>query len=980
MNPLSQFQITNHWRWLVPAFWLASASLSPAQTATPSPSAAATPGQKLPSGLVKGILEEDANLDLHAAIKSYQSVLSQFEEQRPNVANAIFRLGECYRKLGQTNEANAQYERVLREFSDQIRLVELSRAYLGSTNPALATAAAVGAATPFDIVADGQALHPATQKEHDELIRIIALVKDSPDLVNSHADNGDFLLANAASLDQLSVAEYLLAHGADVNASGRGSHPAALVNAAGRGHKTMTQLLLAHGADVNALDSYGYNALLSAAGSGFKAVVDVLLEHGAKVNIKNKSGLTPLHVSLNFIAVTELLLAHGAEVNAKDAGGMTPLVRAAWLDGSQPSEATVAAAKLLLKAHADPNISENHGWTALHYASRGGQIAMVELLLNYHAEIDPRENYGRTPLWIAFLDRREFDTDLGQLSFDQSQNLLHLWWERKETVEILLKNHAKIDAKDKLGRTALVVSALHLNREEVEFLLAHGADVNAKDTNGWTALIHLATGQGPGSPGIIPPANDIGELLLANGAMIDAKDTSGQTALHQDVRWDRPEWARWLLDHKADVNAKDILGQTPLIVAIATGHWSMVNTLLERRANENIADNLGRTPLHYSVSMPPTDGLGLNPAVAALIAHGADVNAKDVAGRTPLMAAISAAQWVMVKPLLDHQANVNLTDENGLSPLDYLLATDPTPVTPNVLGLLLSYKADVNAKDNEGRTPLLFAIAKVNTRNVEVLLDAGADAKVKDNSGHTALQVLDNTFATGKGRLLEEPARSSIRANLAQILLNHGAIAPTTRKASGADDGGVPPAANPARNGAPGTVFFNGEVMGKFTLLAGQPKYLSEAVLEMKPPDSANLKKVRLIRLDNSTGKSKTILVNVEEILGKKLKDKDYLLEDGDRVVISREQGSVIFYGEIKGTMPLEVGQPKYLSEAIFEMKPSEHADLKSVKLIRQEAGVATPKTFVVNVEEILSKGLKVKDIVLQDGDAIRISPKMSNF
>src|SRR3989442_2039567 len=73
--------------------------------------------------LQKGLFEEEANHNLEAAIKAYQSVLQQTDEQRKLAATAIFRLGECYRKLGQTNEATAQYERILREFSDQGPLV-----------------------------------------------------------------------------------------------------------------------------------------------------------------------------------------------------------------------------------------------------------------------------------------------------------------------------------------------------------------------------------------------------------------------------------------------------------------------------------------------------------------------------------------------------------------------------------------------------------------------------------------------------------------------------------------------------------------------------------------------------------------------------------------------------------------------------------------------------------------------------------------
>ena len=85
------------------------------------------------AAVLTGILEEDLNLDLNAAIQSYQSLVSQFDAQRPLAANAIFRMAECYRRLGRMEEARSQYARILREFADQAPLLRLSRKY--AANP-----------------------------------------------------------------------------------------------------------------------------------------------------------------------------------------------------------------------------------------------------------------------------------------------------------------------------------------------------------------------------------------------------------------------------------------------------------------------------------------------------------------------------------------------------------------------------------------------------------------------------------------------------------------------------------------------------------------------------------------------------------------------------------------------------------------------------------------------------------------------------
>ena len=75
----------------------------------------------LSAALQKGLFEEEAAQDLNAAMQSYQAVANPFDKDRLLAATAIFRLGECYRKLGRTNEALAQYDRIVREFRTKER-------------------------------------------------------------------------------------------------------------------------------------------------------------------------------------------------------------------------------------------------------------------------------------------------------------------------------------------------------------------------------------------------------------------------------------------------------------------------------------------------------------------------------------------------------------------------------------------------------------------------------------------------------------------------------------------------------------------------------------------------------------------------------------------------------------------------------------------------------------------------------------------
>src|SRR4051812_20833097 len=77
--------------------------------------------------LQQGLFEEQANRNLNAAISNYQSLAAQFDQNRQLAATAVFRLGECYRMQGRTNEAAAEYRRIINEFTAETALAELSR-------------------------------------------------------------------------------------------------------------------------------------------------------------------------------------------------------------------------------------------------------------------------------------------------------------------------------------------------------------------------------------------------------------------------------------------------------------------------------------------------------------------------------------------------------------------------------------------------------------------------------------------------------------------------------------------------------------------------------------------------------------------------------------------------------------------------------------------------------------------------------------
>jgi tetratricopeptide (TPR) repeat protein len=96
--------------------------------ARPSPGAPIT-------ALTRNMLDEELNSDPQAAAKNYEAMIASFDQQRESAAQAIFRLGESYRKMGRIEEARSMYARILREFVDFPDLAKLSQRMLSENAP-----------------------------------------------------------------------------------------------------------------------------------------------------------------------------------------------------------------------------------------------------------------------------------------------------------------------------------------------------------------------------------------------------------------------------------------------------------------------------------------------------------------------------------------------------------------------------------------------------------------------------------------------------------------------------------------------------------------------------------------------------------------------------------------------------------------------------------------------------------------------------
>lgn len=128
--------------------------------------------------------------------------------------------------------------------------------------------------------------------------------------------------------------------------------------------------------------------------------------------------------------------------------------------------------------------------------------------------------------------------------------------------------------------------------------------------------------------------------------------------------------------------------------------------------------------------------------VQALIAAGADVNARDDCEHTPLMRAAFAGHAAVVSVLVAAGSGLQAPDNcGGPSPLHWAILGERPRSRPACVSALLAAGAPLDALDGCGRQPLHTAAGLGNAECMQLLLEAGASLHCTDVYGHTPLHI-----------------------------------------------------------------------------------------------------------------------------------------------------------------------------------------------------------------------------------------------
>jgi ankyrin repeat protein len=465
---------------------------------------------------------------------------------------------------------------------------------------------------------------------------------------------------------------------------------------------------------------------------------------------------------------------------------------------AQRGDATVALAAI--EDGVDVNGKSPDGTTALHWAVYRDNLALVERLIAAGADVMAANEFGSTPLAEA--------ATVGNAA----------------VIEALLKAGAAVDAPGSDGQTALMVVARSGNTAAAEVLLTHGADVNARER--WreqTALMWAAAQNQPA----------MAALLIERGADVDARSAvndwprqvtgeprrmyrpfGGLTPLLFAAREGCLECARSLIEAGAKIDLPDPKGVTALFLAIDNFHFDTAKVLIEAGANPNKWDWWGRTPLYSAVdvntlphggradrrSVDTTTSIeiiellleaGAWPNVQLKLLppyrHIGDDRGCDnmlVTGTTPLLRAAKTFDTAAVELLIEHDANVDLPNDGGITPvmaasgigsvecdprgygpgIPHYVAPDTEEKSIATLKLLLDAGANIHARTvsgragarSPGRTALFGAAFWGWSDVVDYLVARGAKIAVAERGGLTPVDAaMGRAGGHGRGSTIE---------------------------------------------------------------------------------------------------------------------------------------------------------------------------------------------------------------------------------
>ena len=621
--------------------------------------------------------------------------------------------------------------------------------------------------------ADGNtALHMSARVNDEDLTTFLIIKGANTELKNNF---GETALHVAVKGDAYASARALTTNGADIfalDAEGM----SALETAMARGEIYYDIMINEKTAQLKDENS-GNSIVHYFVSTQNKKAIDFCINKKLPIDKKNSAGLTPLALALKdpksitlAQIAADLLFAGAAPVQCdaryfeeallqrnmslRMSDGQTPLHFAAIYGHT-------GIAQYLLENGADTKAQDISGGTPLHEACRYGNTEIARLLISGGANVNAQDSLGKSPLLLLIPQEKQPEIYGLLLSNGANVNqkdtfgdtILHVASMSKISPEILrifTEAGADINIRNKKGLTPIATSIEHSQAEQVNFFALNGADIHAEDAKKNTPLTS-----------VLKRTDDLYKSLVIkqNASSVDSEgNTPLLVALKMNAAFDKIEWIAGL---DANVNARNRDGESALFVAVQKNNRAAGELLLSRNADifaantQNICplrlsleskngseewmlnsstitarDGSGNTALHYASEWSlPNDALNL------LIQKGADVNAVNGNGETPVFSAAKADNAAAIDLLVKRGASLAARDNLGSGPLHAAVRWDSLAAAEKLINLGL----DIDGQNVGGKTPLAEAAVEGNITMAKLLITRGANPNVYDQNGRTAL-------------------------------------------------------------------------------------------------------------------------------------------------------------------------------------------------------------------------------------------------
>ena len=236
----------------------------------------------------------------------------------------------------------------------------------------------------------------------------------------------------------------------------------------------------------------------------------------------------------------------------------------------------------------------------------------------------------------------------------------------EKAVELVLNDGLDINTPALSNRTPLLWASLSSSGEFIETLIDLGANVNAQRTDDKEAPLTLSSGWNKFMAVY---------LLLDHGADANIASADGNSPLHTAVSKGVFDITKLLVEKGSYVNLQNKEGRTPLFLSVKNKHEQLIKLLIENEADVRIGykensterfylvrgKNRGRAAWHYIAGEQVNEPEIIN----LLVKSGANVNAQDAEGFTPLHMAAIHGNLKIVKKLVDLDADVNIVTTDG---------------------------------------------------------------------------------------------------------------------------------------------------------------------------------------------------------------------------------------------------------------------------------------------------------------------------